>query len=244
MRTSVRLATALAGVLVGAVGCGAPSSAPGPVPHASARPEEQVSAMCGDYAAASVAREQIVTGSGPRVVVIGDSWATGYGLDDPAMSWPRYLSGEIHVAAFNGTGYDERTQRGCGPLSFGDRTPGALKGGADLVVLEGGINDANWPLPEVEAGFRRTLNELKGYHVVVLSAPSVPTRAAKLVGVNQLLKRVSAEYGVTYVDVYDIKLPYQHDHVHPTLAGHREFGRIVAQRIARSGAAVDVGARG
>lgn len=230
MRTSVRLA-ALAGLMAGAVGCATQQTA---VPAPSGRPEAHaVAANCARFAAESVARNSVVTGKGPRVVVIGDSWSTGYGLDDMRKAWPAYLDGEVHVAGFSGTGYDEATMHNCGPLAFADRAPGAVRNGADQVVLEGGINDANLPLRDTEKGFRRTLQELKGYDVVVLSAPAVPTRAKRLVRVNNMLRRVSREMGATYIDVFDLKLPYQADHVHPTVRGHRIFGKAVARRIAR-----------
>ena len=38
---------------------------------------------CERFAAASVERGTMVTGSGERVVVIGDSWSAGLGLDRP-----------------------------------------------------------------------------------------------------------------------------------------------------------------
>src|SRR3954451_4714961 len=43
---------------------------------------------CERFAPDSVKRARLVTGSGQRVVVIGDSWSAGLGLDHPAQSWP------------------------------------------------------------------------------------------------------------------------------------------------------------
>ncbi|TQL70319.1 lysophospholipase L1-like esterase [Nocardioides albertanoniae] len=190
--------------------------------------------MCSRFAAESVSRAAVVTGAGEQVVVIGDSWAAGYGLDDPAKSWPAYLDGQVRVSGFAGTGYARSSMERCGPISFGERAADAVRQGADLVVLEGGINDAHRELPEAEKGFRQTLDALKGHDVVVLGAPSISTRAAAIKVVNKMLKRVSKEYGVTYINVFDLKLPYQDDHTHLTPAGHVQFGRIVAQRIAES----------
>ena len=190
--------------------------------------------MCARFAAESVSRAAVVTGAGQRTVVIGDSWAAGYGLDDPGKSWPVYLDGQVRVSGFAGTGYARSSMKRCGPISFGERARDAIRPGADLVVLEGGINDAHREMGEAEKGFRETLDALKGQNVVVLSAPRISTRAAAIKGVNQMLKRVSAEYGVTYINVFDLKLPYQDDKTHLTKSGHVQFGETVARRIAES----------
>ena len=59
----------------------------------------------------------MVTGSGERVVVVGDSWSAGLGLDDPVQSWPSRLPGRIHVAGFSGTGFSAHASP-CGRVSF------------------------------------------------------------------------------------------------------------------------------
>src|SRR3954465_12341663 len=61
--------------------------------------------QCDKFAAASVKRADLVTGSGERVVVIGDSWSAGLGLDRPVESWPSRLPGRTHVAGFSGSGF-------------------------------------------------------------------------------------------------------------------------------------------
>ena len=241
MRTDVRrvaratVVSALAGAVLAAVlaGCssGEVESLPGQAPSKDGALTQD---MCSRFAAESVSRAAVVTGAGQQVVVIGDSWAAGYGLDDPSKSWPAYLDGEVRVSGFAGTGYARSSMERCGPISFGERAADAIRPGADLVVLEGGINDAHRELSEAEEGFRQTLDALKGHDVVVLSAPRVSTRAAAIKGVNKMLKRVSKEYGVTYINVFDLDLPYQADHTHLTPEGHVEFGKIVARRIAES----------
>src|SRR3954463_16047937 len=95
---------------------------------------------CERFAAASVERAGMVTGSGERVVVVGDSWSAGLGLDHPAQSWPSRLPGRVHVAGFSGSGFAAHASD-CGAVSFGARAPAALADGADLVVVEGGLND-------------------------------------------------------------------------------------------------------
>jgi acyl-CoA thioesterase I len=186
---------------------------------------------CERFAAASVQRGAMVTGHGERVVVIGDSWSAGLGLDDPAQSWPSRLTGRVHVAGFSGSGFSERASS-CGRVSFADRAPAALAGGADPVVVEGGLNDFDHSRAEIKAGFARVMRTTASYPNVVVGPAPAPARAAKVPRVDRLLSHLAAKYAVPYVSVVDLDLPYLDDRLHPTAAGHREFGDAVAARIA------------
>ena len=186
---------------------------------------------CERFAAASVKRAAMVTGSGERVVVIGDSWSSGLGLDRPVQSWPSRLAGRIHVAGFSGSGFSAKSSE-CGRVSFGDRAPAALKGGADLVVVEGGLNDYDRSRAEIKAGFARVMRAAAPYRTVVVGPATAPARAAKVPRVDRLLAHLSEKYGVPYVSTVDLKLPYLDDRLHLTPAGHRAFGDAVAARIA------------
>jgi acyl-CoA thioesterase-1 len=189
---------------------------------------------CEQFAAASVQRGAMVTGSGERVVVIGDSWSAGLGLDRPVQSWPSRLPGRIHVAGFSGTGFSAKSSE-CGRVSFGDRAPEALKGGADLVVVEGGLNDYDHSRAEIKAGFARVMRAAAPYRTIVVGPATAPARAAKVPRVDRLLAHLSQKYGVPYVSTVDLKLPYLDDRLHLTPAGHRTFGDAVAARIAALG---------
>jgi acyl-CoA thioesterase I len=186
---------------------------------------------CERFAAASVKRAAAVTGSGERVVVVGDSWSAGLGLDRPVQSWPSRLPGRIHVAGFSGTGFSAKSSE-CGRVSFGDRAPAALKGGADLVIVEGGLNDYDHSRAEIKAGFARVIQAAAPYRTVVVGPATAPARAAKVPRVDRLLAHLSQKYGVPYVSTADLKLPYLDDRLHLTPKGHRIFGDAVAARIA------------
>ena len=186
---------------------------------------------CERFAKASKARAQQDTGSGERVVVIGDSWSAGLGLDRPVQSWPSRLPGRVHVAGFSGSGFSAKASP-CGRVSFADRAPAALRGGADLVVVEGGLNDFDRSRVEIKAGFERVLHAAAAYPVVVVGPASAPARADAVPRVDRLLRRLSARYGVGYVSTVDLDLSYLDDRLHLTPAGHRAFGDAVADRIA------------
>jgi acyl-CoA thioesterase-1 len=188
---------------------------------------------CERFAADSTSRAGQVTGSGQRVVVIGDSWSAGLGLDRPERSWPSRLSGRVHVAGSSGSGFSAHASP-CGRVSFADRA-GAVVDGADLVVVEGGLNDWDRPDSEIRAGFTRLVRVLRAAgvpRVVVVGPASAPSRAAKVPHVDALLAGLSEHYGVGYVSTTDLDLDYLDDRLHLTYAGHREFGDAVRGRIA------------
>ena len=64
---------------------------------ARARGGRGLAAASGSPPRPCCAREA-VTGSGGRVLVVGDSYSAGLGLDDPISSWPSRLAGRVHVA--------------------------------------------------------------------------------------------------------------------------------------------------
>jgi acyl-CoA thioesterase-1 len=190
---------------------------------------------CDRYAAQSRARAALVTGAGARVVVIGDSWSAGLGLDHPADSWASRLPGSVHVAGFSGSGFSEDASS-CAGVSFADRAPAALRGGADLVVVEGGLNDWDQPAVAVRAGFRALVRELRAAGVagrtVVVGPATAPSRAVGVPRVDALLAGLAARHGLPYVDPSSLELPYLRDELHLTVAGHRAFGDWVAAHVA------------
>jgi acyl-CoA thioesterase-1 len=185
---------------------------------------------CERFSAAAAARADEVTGSGRRVVVIGDSYSAGLGLTDITGSWPTRLPGEVHVAGFSGSGFAAHASP-CGRVSFADRAPAALRGGADLVVVEGGLNDSDQPPAAVRAGFRRLMAELDGHPVVVVGPVAAPSRASAVPRVDGLLSSLAARYDVAYVRTSHLGLPYLSDRLHLTPAGHASFGDFVAAAL-------------
>ena len=186
---------------------------------------------CERFQTQSVARSQVVTGAGARVVVIGDSWSAGLGLENAGRSWPSRLAGRVHVAGFSGSGFS-RGASTCSAVSFASRAPAALRGGADLVVVEGGLNDYDQPDATIRAGFERLMDTLDGRRVVVVGPAMAPSRATAVPHVDALLAALSEQYGVSYVSTMSWDLPYLEDRLHLTEAGHLRFGDEVAGAIA------------
>lgn len=185
---------------------------------------------CDRFAADSVARARTDTGAGDRIVVIGDSWSAGLGLDRPGESWPARLEGRVHVAGFSGSGFSPGAGS-CRQVSFAVRAPAAVRDGADLVVVEGGLNDFDEPDAEIRAGFADLMRELRGHRVVVVGPAAAPLRADRVPRVDELLADLAERYDVPYVRTSGLALPYLDDRLHLTRAGHDQFGDFVAQQI-------------
>ncbi len=187
---------------------------------------------CDRFADQSAARAAEVTGSGVDVLVVGDSYAAGLGLDRPADSWPSRLSGRVHVAGFSGSGFS-RTASPCGAVSFATRTPEAVRrSGARLVVVEGGLNDWDQTPAAITLGFERLVRAVGDRELVVVGPAPAPSRARRVPALDALLARLSAAHGATYISTAGLELSYLDDRLHLTEAGHRELGDHVADELA------------
>lgn len=185
---------------------------------------------CERFAMESTARERIVTGHGRRVVVIGDSYAVGLGLDSATDSWPSQVDGEIRVHGFSGSGFSDHVGS-CGPVSYAARAPQAVKEGADLVILEGGLNDIDRSDAALRRGVRRVLAVLPDVEVVLVGPASAPARMPGALRVDEVLAREAERAGVDYLSMIEVDLDYLDDGLHLTRDGHREFGEAVASRL-------------
>lgn len=188
---------------------------------------------CDVFAADAVARAEAVPAAGADVLVIGDSWSVGLGLDDPSRSWPSRLPGRVHVAGFSGSGFSALAS-GCGrAVSFAARagTPARAVPAGTPVVVAGGLNDWDRSGAELRAGFERLLDALEGHPVTVVGPADAPARSAYVPRVEGLLRALCAEHGVPFVGVSDLRLDYLPDLLHLTPAGHAAFGDAVAARL-------------
>ncbi len=199
--------------------------------HLTSRARGAEESRCERFAASSGARARLVTGSGPRVVVIGDSYAAGLGLADPGDSWPSRLDGTVHVAGFSGSGFSAGASS-CDDVSFAERASVAVRPGADLVVVEGGLNDHDQSDAAIRAGFSRLLAQLRGHRVVIVGPPEAPSRAGAVPRVDALLAELAEQYDAAYVRTSGWTLTYLEDRLHLTPEGHRTFGDHVARALA------------
>lgn len=175
-------------------------------------------------------RSELVSGAGPEVLVIGDSYSVGAGVR-PEESWPVRLPGRVRVDGFSGSGFSVGAS-GCGDLSYATRAPRSLGTTTELVVVEGGLNDTDQPAADLAAGVHRLLRLLEPRRVLVVGPPATPDRPrAQVARVDATLARLAGEHGASYLSMLDADLSYQADELHPDPAGHRVFGDLVAARV-------------
>ena len=195
-----------------------------------------VAERCDRFERTAAARIATDSGApdGRRVTVIGDSYSVGLGLDRALDSWPARLAGpldaRVHVDGFSGSGFSARASA-CGPVSYATRATRAARG-ADLVVVEGGLNDIDRTSAEIRIGFERLMAALAGHDVVVVGPVTAPARAAGVPRVDALLAGLAERHGATYVEMSGLDLTYLGDRLHLTPAGHRAFGDAVAAALA------------
>lgn len=172
------------------------------------------------------------TGSGRRVLVIGDSWSSGAKLPPGDPAWPSFLHGRVSVDGVPGSGFSEAAL-GCAGLAYGDRVASALAElKPDLVVVQGGLNDADVPDAEIRQGFYRLALALGDRKVVVLGPATAPARRDEVARVDHLLGDLSRSAGYRYVSLLDLSLHYLPDGLHLHPAGHRVVGEYAAEHIA------------
>lgn len=211
----------------------------GVVTFSSQAQAAQQAARCERLAAVGRARAAMVTGDGPPVLVVGDSWSAGIKLDDIGGSWPHRLEGRVHVDGFGGSGFSRHASP-CGRLAYADRVDAALDRLDErpgLVVLQGGLNDADQSAYDIRAGVRRAVARLvaRGIaraDIVIVGPAYAPARARQVPRVDWVLSGEAKRARVGYVRTRNLRLPYLADRLHLTSAGHTEFGDAVASRIA------------
>ncbi|MFC7504653.1 SGNH/GDSL hydrolase family protein, partial [Nocardioides sp. GCM10030258] len=129
---------------------------------------------CGEIGERAEERAAVVTGTGADILVIGDSYSVGAGVR-ARDSWPVRLPGRVRVDGFSGSGFTVGASA-CGDVSFATRAALSLRRSTDLVVVEGGLNDYDQSLADLEAGFARLMRVLDGRQVLVVGPPPAPER--------------------------------------------------------------------
>lgn len=185
---------------------------------------------CTRFVQQSHAHAQDPDDPGGSTAVIGDSYAAGSGLDDPASGWTSRLPGRVFVYAFPGSGFSRDAGK-CGGESFAERAPEALQFDPHLVVVQGGLNDIDQTDREIRAGLRRLLTQIGTRRVLIVGPAPAPTRYAGALRVDRVLRAAARRTGTPYLSMIERRLDYLPDGVHLTSTGHRKFGAIVANRI-------------
>ena len=188
---------------------------------------DSVGALCQRFTDQQQARAAADSGTGPGVLVIGDSWSSGFALPQPERSWPARLPGRVHVDGFPGSGFSAGASN-CVGVAYFERAARDLRTDPAVVVVEGGLNDYDQTSAAIAAGFHRLMARLHGEHVVVVGPAMAPSRAGQVPRVDRLLASLCEQADVPYLSTVSLRLSYVADRLHPDQAGTDAFGDAVA----------------
>lgn len=188
MISRVRILALVLGVVMLAMSSGCSSPAPAPEPTCTL-PDPLP----------TLVRGSLVLPAHPRVLIIGDSYTEGYGAEPKTKGWA-YLVGKplgwtVTVNGVGGSGYVNPGTQSEG--TYVQRLPSLAGRAFDLVVLQGGSNDTDTPVPVLQDAVSRTvdavLTEFPGVAVVILG-PSTPY--GKPDGTRLVMQCVLAQYAI------------------------------------------------
>jgi lysophospholipase L1-like esterase len=191
------------------------------------------------------AREQLMDEpltSGDRTIdVLGDSYTQGTGLLGPKAAWPTalgmQLEAEVVVDGVGATGFTTRGFCADDPVAFGERVE-TDPPGADVVVVQGGVNDALSGDPDAVADAAGSLlDSLEDVPtVLVVGPPRVPAAdPARVEAVDAALRQATEQAGRVYVPLLDAGIELLEDQVHPTGAGQWRIAVLVAAALESDG---------
>jgi lysophospholipase L1-like esterase len=175
----------------------------------------------------------------PSVTFIGDSWAVGVGAT--AQRGYAVLTGEqlgwtYQALGVSGSGY---TQGGGAGITFDQRVDRAVATGADIIVVQGSLNERNSTAEALAPAALATLRRLRAAahprtEILVVGSSYAPgTPNATIDAINSAVGDAAARVGLPFVnpaaenwiDATDPAL--WADPNHPNDAGHR----LVADRL-------------
>ncbi|MCJ1706690.1 SGNH/GDSL hydrolase family protein [Microbacterium sp. VKM Ac-2923] len=245
----VALAAAVAAVLTGCAAepvvaaAGTPSASV--APGATASPSPAPSTSVTSSAAASSTEVAPTSSSRERVVTLGDSLMSGFGLT-ASEAWPRLLAEGTHLSVINlacpGMGFV--VQGDCG-TPYSGLVPAVAALQPDLLIVESSSNDFWQDGDEIRFDTASTLESLHAAapdaRIVGLSTiwnddPEVPDDTGVT---SDALRDAVESVGGTYIDVGQPLAGHpewmQDDDVHPTARGQKAIEQSVMSVLQRAG---------
>ncbi|MCW2699059.1 MAG: uncharacterized protein JWQ45_594 [Blastococcus sp.] len=182
----------------------------------------------------------------PSVTFIGDSWTEGIGasaLRGYAVLTGEELDWDYTVLGVGGSGY---LAPGRGS-TFEERIGQAVRTDADIIVVQGGLNERDNEVADLAPAALATLTRLRdaagpGTEILVLGASYTPgTDAAVIHAINTTVSAAAATAGLPFVDPAaenwtDPADPsIWHDPLHPNDAGYQLVAHHLASLLRATG---------
>lgn len=167
-----------------------------------------------------------------RVDVLGDSYSVGTTLSDPQQqAWDVLLARREHwnlmVRGIGRTGFVNGGY--CGNQSFATRVRQVLADHPELVIIEGGLNDAGQP--GIGAAARAALAMIPATIPVVVVGPTdAPGRSGT--DKQTIDRELAAAAGKRYISPLSWQLQFGPDGIHMTAEGNRALADRLAAALA------------
>ncbi len=196
----------------------------------------------------------LLAGPGPSVqasrathaLFFGDSLFAGNGAEPrrpvQVQTANARLGWRADLDTFGGTGYTTGGKHGR-PYGERLRRNGLLDKPFDVIVLEGGTNDAHHgSLPQLREAASAVIDYVHGRQpkariVMVGGFAPVGAPTDRYLEADRILAEVAADHDLTYVSQLGYGATarrgfYSRDHLHPTAIGYRQMGRDLAAALA------------
>lgn len=201
----------------------------------SVQASQQKAERCQAETAYAVRNGSVITASegNTAVAIMGDSYTTGEFLPDRSKGWAYQVgAGKDWSVKLNGVGGTGFVHPGpCGAQAYSDRIARVLTLDPQILIIEGGLNDANARPADIQAGARYLLSQTREVPTVVIVGPPAPPTGKNYVAIDRALSEVAASEGRQYVSALDWDLEYLPDGLHLTEASHAEFASNVARQL-------------
>jgi acyl-CoA thioesterase-1 len=173
-------------------------------------------------------------GAGHALVIVGDSYSTGFDLSDPRESWAYETAANLGlkntIAAYPGTGFGVSGH--CGGDVFADRL-GAVTASTKLVLVQGGLNDAIFDTSSTDlrsegSAVVRSIRASAPKTRIIIVGPAQP-RAVQKDAVDRVaaaLQETARTSGVEFLDLRSISFRSP-DGTHPDDAGQQRIAAAV-----------------
>ncbi len=202
------------------------------------RHQEAVSLTSTDPALCEAANAEARQMTGPftfgdkRVDVLGDSYAVGTTLPDPQhQAWAVLLAEREHwnltVRGIGRTGFVNGGY--CDDQSYPTRVDQVLADDPELIIVEGGLNDAGQP--GIGDAARDVLAKIPPTIPVVVVGPiDAPGRSDS--DKQTIDRELAAAAGERYIAPLSWQIEFGPDGIHPTEAGHVALADYIATALA------------
>ncbi|MGN7257168.1 SGNH/GDSL hydrolase family protein [Arthrobacter sp. SAFR-023] len=163
--------------------------------------------------------------------MLGDSYAAGEHLADPAAGWVSKVASSkkwaVGVDAIGGTGFLNGGP--CLTHNFSSRIGSVVESKPDILIIQGGLND-HGRAPESEAqAVTKVLNQAKVIKTVIVIGPADVPKVTDEAPTDEALKDATVTAGRTYISALGWDdLTFIEDGLHLTQEGHAAYASHVA----------------